>query len=143
MYKLYYLFSSYCLLLMLSMFPLFNWYIFLTEKLLCILGWDGKYLLFPIKVNGDIYRHICIYTHKHVHTYIHIYTHLKTYVYVCTEEGNINLFQYSSILSPGESHGHMSLVGKSPWGCKELDTAEWLTHIFVCTGKFFRYQKNC
>ena len=25
---------------------------------------------------------------------------------------------------PGESHGQRSLVGYSPWGCKELDTSE-------------------
>ena len=33
---------------------------------------------------------------------------------------------HSSIL-PGESHGQRSLVGCSPWGCKESDTTEWLT----------------
>ena len=30
---------------------------------------------------------------------------------------------HSSILA-GESHGQRSLAGYSPWGCKELDTAE-------------------
>ena len=25
---------------------------------------------------------------------------------------------------PGESHGQKSLVGYSPWGCKELNTAK-------------------
>ena len=34
---------------------------------------------------------------------------------------------YSSIL-PGESHGQSSLVSYGPWGCKELDTPEQLTH---------------
>ena len=34
---------------------------------------------------------------------------------------------YSSILA-GESHGQRSLAGDSPWGCKESDTAEQLTH---------------
>ena len=29
---------------------------------------------------------------------------------------------------PGESHGQRSLVGCSPWGHRESDTAEWLTH---------------
>ena len=33
---------------------------------------------------------------------------------------------HSSIL-PEESHGQRSLAGYSPWGCKELDTTEWLT----------------
>ena len=30
------------------------------------------------------------------------------------------------VLLPGESHGWRSLVGCSPWGCEESDTAEWL-----------------
>ena len=28
------------------------------------------------------------------------------------------------VLLPAESHGQRSLAGYSPWGCKELDTAE-------------------
>ena len=28
------------------------------------------------------------------------------------------------VLLPGKSHGQRSLVGHSPWGCKELDTTE-------------------
>ena len=35
---------------------------------------------------------------------------------------------HSSIL-PGEFHGQRSLVGYSPWGCKELDTSEQLITI--------------
>ena len=31
---------------------------------------------------------------------------------------------------PGKSHGHRSLVGCSPWGCKELDTTERLHFHF-------------
>ena len=27
---------------------------------------------------------------------------------------------------PGESHGQRSLVGYSPWSCKEEDMTEWL-----------------
>ena len=33
------------------------------------------------------------------------------------------------VFLPGKSHGQRSLVGYSPWGCKELDTTEY-THIF-------------
>ena len=29
----------------------------------------------------------------------------------------------------GEFHGQRSLVGYSPWGCKELDMTEQLTHF--------------
>ena len=28
---------------------------------------------------------------------------------------------------PGKSHGQRSMVGYSPWGCKESDTTEWLS----------------
>ena len=31
------------------------------------------------------------------------------------------------VFLPGESHGQRSLVGYRPWGCKELDTTEWLS----------------
>ena len=36
-------------------------------------------------------------------------------------EGNDNPLQ---LLLPGKLHGWRSLVGYSPWGCKELDTIE-------------------
>ena len=32
------------------------------------------------------------------------------------------------VFLPGELHGQRSLVGYIPWGCKELDTTERLTH---------------
>ena len=31
------------------------------------------------------------------------------------------------VFLPGESHGQRTLVGYSPWGCKESDTTEQLT----------------
>ena len=31
------------------------------------------------------------------------------------------------VFLPGESHGQRSLVGYSPWGCKELDMTEQLS----------------
>ena len=34
------------------------------------------------------------------------------------------------VLLPGKSHGRRSLVGCSPWGCKESDTTEWLHFHF-------------
>ncbi len=34
------------------------------------------------------------------------------------------------VLLPGKSHGRRSLVGCSPWGCKESDTTERLNWIF-------------
>ena len=32
--------------------------------------------------------------------------------------------QLTPVFLPGESHGQGSLVGYSPWGCKESDTTE-------------------
>ena len=40
-------------------------------------------------------------------------------------EGNSYPFQYSCLENP---HGQRDLVGYSPWGCKESDTTEWITH---------------
>ena len=39
---------------------------------------------------------------------------------------------HSSIL-PGESHGHRTLVGYSPWGCKALDMTESTEHACIHT----------
>ena len=41
------------------------------------------------------------------------------------------------VLFPGKSHGWMSLVGCSPWGCEESGTTEWLHFHFSlsCIGK--------
>ena len=33
-------------------------------------------------------------------------------------------WQSTPVFLPGEFHGQRSLVGYSPWGCKELDTTE-------------------
>ena len=37
------------------------------------------------------------------------------------------------VFQPGEFHGQRSLVGYSPWGCKESDTTEPLTHTHMHT----------
>ena len=44
-------------------------------------------------------------------------------------EGNGNP---TPLFLPGEFHGQRSLVGKGPWGLKELDLTTWQTlHCFV------------
>ena len=37
----------------------------------------------------------------------------------------------SPVLLLGEFHGQRSLASYSPWGCKELDMTEQLTHILL------------
>ena len=39
-------------------------------------------------------------------------------------------WQPTPVFLPGESHGQRSLVGYSPWGRKESDMNERLTHIY-------------
>ena len=39
-------------------------------------------------------------------------------------------WQPTLVLLPGESHGETSLVGYSPWGCKESDMTERLHFHF-------------
>ena len=38
-------------------------------------------------------------------------------------------WQPTPVLLPGKFHRQRRLAGYSPWGCKELDTTEQLTHI--------------
>ena len=37
------------------------------------------------------------------------------------------------VFLPGKFHGHRSVVGYSPWGCKESDTTEWLSSSSIST----------
>ena len=37
-------------------------------------------------------------------------------------------WQPTPVFLPGESHGQRNLVGYSPWGRKESDMTEWLSH---------------
>ena len=39
-------------------------------------------------------------------------------------------WQSTPVLLPGKFHGWRSLVGYSPWGCKESDMTEWLHFLF-------------
>ena len=44
----------------------------------------------------------------------------------------------TQVFLPGEFHGQRSVAGYSPWGCKELRTAEWLTLSVFVLVFFFR-----
>ena len=59
-----------------------------------------------------------------------IYTYLCTYIWG-------RQWQSTPVLLPGKSHGWKSLVGCSPWGCKESDTTERLHFHFSlsCIGE--------
>ena len=40
----------------------------------------------------------------------------------------------TTVFLPGESHGQRSLAGYGPWGRKESDMTEWLTHTSFAYG---------
>ena len=41
--------------------------------------------------------------------------------------------QLVPVFLPGKFHGQRSLVGYSPWGCKDLDTTSWAyAHARMC-----------
>ena len=40
-------------------------------------------------------------------------------------------WQLALVFLPGESHGQRSLMGYSPWGCKESDTTEATRHACI------------
>ena len=42
--------------------------------------------------------------------------------------GSGRSLENTPVFLPGQSRGRRSLVGYSPWGCKESDTAESLSH---------------
>ena len=42
-------------------------------------------------------------------------------------------WQPTPVFSPGKLHGQGSLVGYGPWGCKESDKTELLTHTHTHT----------
>ena len=55
----------------------------------------------------------------------------------CTAYGQRRQWQSTPELLPGKSHGQRSLIGWSPWGCKESDTTERLEFHFSlsCIGE--------
>ena len=46
------------------------------------------------------------------------------------------------VFLPGEFHGQRSLAGYSPWGCKESDSTEQITHIHTHTHTYTHCQNQ-
>ena len=51
-------------------------------------------------------------------------------------------WQPTPVYLPGEFHVQRSLVGCSPWSCKESDTIEWLTHTYTLPYFSFHNQSS-
>ena len=48
----------------------------------------------------------------------------------------------SPVFFPGEVHGQRSLADYSPWGCKEVNTTEWLT-LYIYKFRLLQIQVFC
>ena len=69
----------------------------------------------------------------------HLPTMWETWVQSLGQEGLLEKeMQPTSGFLPGKSHGQRSLIGYSPWVCKESDTTERL-HITCCKALGFIY----
>ena len=55
-------------------------------------------------------------------------------------EGRRRQWQPTPVLLPGKSHGWRSLVGCSPWGCKDSD--DWATSLSTFTFHFHALEKE-
>ena len=58
---------------------------------------------------------------------------------------SLRAWQPTPVFLPGEYHGQRSLVGNIPWGCKKLDTIEWLTHTHMwqlCPSESWEWRWN-
>ena len=53
---------------------------------------------------------------------------------MATDSSILFFFFSTPVFLPGESRGHRSLEGYSPWGRKELDTTEQLKHTSFSWG---------
>ena len=56
----------------------------------------------------------------------------------CQHQLNAHEFEQA----PGDGEGQGSLGCWSPWGCKELDTTEWLNNniVFITVGGIFAFE---
>ena len=51
-------------------------------------------------------------------------------------------WQTTPVFLPGKFHGQRSLAGHSPWGSKESDTTEQLTHIKVASREQLSWEEH-
>ena len=114
-----------------------------------------------------MYIYTCTYTRTHTHTHTHTLIGIGSPGAASCREPTcqcrthkrlgFNLWvgetpwgrawQLTPVFLPGESHGKRNLVGYSPWGCKESEMTEWLTHtipiyiypVFVTTEHWLEF----
>ena len=93
-------------------------------------NWQRK--LYSVFKMFDIHRETVAPT-KLINTSIitvHIYFLLLFFhIYFLKIQYNATMEKEMATHSPGEFHGQRNLMGYSPWGCRESDITEQLTHV--------------
>ena len=86
--------------------------------------WDHKKVGYDLASKQQQYTIICVWAPHLLYSFIFWWTFR---LFPCPWVGKIlwrRKWQPTPVLLPGKSHGQRSMVGYSPWGCKELDTTE-------------------
>ena len=79
------------------------------------------YKWIPRSMYISITVYICIHN---------IYLYFKLEIIIDLNKNWRRQWQPTPVLLPGKFHGQRSLVGYSPWGCRESDITEWLHFHF-------------
>ena len=103
---------------------------------------------------------------QHLYIYIYIYIHIYIYIYICKVEKIIPMqcrrqrrcrfdpwvrkiswsrkWQPTPVFLPGKSYRQKSLMGYSPWSCKESDwSVSMCVHAHVCTHTHVLWMHTC
>ena len=87
-----------------------------------------------------IYMCLCICVYMYICVQMHILS--KTYTDYLGACSGRRQWHPTPVLLPGKSNGQRSLVGYSPWGCKEMDMTEWLHfHFLLKVSHYFSREK--
>ena len=87
------------------------------------------YTFVHVCINKCTCMYTCLWTNMTLYTYTHRFFTAEpqeVHIYILHTQWHPTL-----VLLPGKSHARRSLVGCSPWGCKELDTTERLLSLFT------------
>ena len=108
-------------------------------KIISVLGFGGLRKFVPAEVvEGKCTRVVLICLNSHLFRCCpHTFLDHPSLLWYALNPGSEKVMAPTPILLPGKSHGRKSLVGCSPCGWEESDTAEWLHFHFSlsCIGE--------
>ena len=102
-----------------------------TVKIISVLGFGGLRKFVPAEVVEGKCTRVLICLNSHLFRCCpHTFLDHPSLLWYALHPGSEKAMAPTPVLLPGKSHGWRSLVGCSPWGHKELDTAERLHFHF-------------